>query len=57
MTWNGGFYATPTLAGSRPGSTIAGTWAAMCKIGKDKYVEYTKAILSAQQNIVKGLQE
>jgi len=57
MTWNGGFYATPTIAGSRPGATIAGTWAAMCKIGRDKYIEYTKQILSAQQKIVKGLEE
>lgn len=47
MTWNGGFYATPTIAGSRPGATIAGTWAALCMIGKDKYIEYTKDILSA----------
>merc|ERR1711957_852664 len=26
-------------------------------IGKDKYIEYTKQILSAHQNIVKGLEE
>jgi len=48
MIWNGGFYATPNLAGSRPGATIAGTWAALCKIGKEKYIEYTREILTCQ---------
>ncbi len=29
--WNGGMYLTPTLLGSRSGSIIAGTWAALMK--------------------------
>lgn len=29
--WHGGLYITPTLAGSRAGSVIAGTWAALMK--------------------------
>jgi sphinganine-1-phosphate aldolase len=32
--WNGGIYATTCIAGSRPGSVIAGTWASMLKHGK-----------------------
>ena len=32
--WHGGLYMTPTLAGSRPGNIIAGTWAALMKTGK-----------------------
>jgi len=38
MQWQGGFYATPSMAGSRPGSVIAGTWTAMVKLGREKYV-------------------
>ena len=34
MLWQGGFYGTATLAGSRPGTIIAGTWAAIAKIGR-----------------------
>eukprot|EP01043_Picozoa_sp_COSAG02_P019991 COSAG02_NODE_975_length_15507_cov_14.829180_3_plen_294_part_00 len=45
MNWPGGFYATTTMAGSRPGATIAGTWAAMVSIGHDGYVRSTKQIL------------
>jgi len=57
MKWQGGFYATPTMAGSRPGSVIAGTWAALCKIGQAKYVEYTRDILAAAANIRKEIKE
>jgi sphinganine-1-phosphate aldolase len=28
-TWTGGMYITPTIAGSRAGSVIAGNWAAL----------------------------
>jgi sphinganine-1-phosphate aldolase len=33
--WNGGLYVTPTLAGSRAGAVIAGTWAALMKQGRE----------------------
>ena len=33
-TWPGGMYVTPTIAGSRSGSVIAGTWAALMKQGR-----------------------
>ena len=36
--WTGGIYATPTVAGSRPGSLIAGCWAVMAHIGDDGFV-------------------
>jgi hypothetical protein len=32
--WSGGLYVSPTIAGSRPGSLIAGAWAAMMSLGK-----------------------
>jgi sphinganine-1-phosphate aldolase len=33
--WHGGFYATPSMPGSRPGQILAGTWAALMSIGKE----------------------
>jgi len=36
--WPGGIYASPTLAGSRPGSLIAVTWATLMSYGYDGYV-------------------
>lgn len=41
------------MAGSRPGTVIAGTWAAICKLGDNKYTEFAKAILSCQQKMIK----
>jgi sphinganine-1-phosphate aldolase len=49
--WNGGIYATTCIAGSRPGSVIAGTWASMLKHGKKGYAEKAKRILEAQKQI------
>lgn len=39
------------MAGSRSGAVVAGTWAAITKTGRNKYVEYTRDILSAAYNI------
>lgn len=55
MKWNGGFYSTTTIAGSRPGCVIAGTWAAMMKIGVTGYIQNTKVILSACENARKAI--
>ena len=49
--WNGGIYATTCIAGSRPGSVIAGTWGSMLKHGKKGYAEKAKRILEAQKQI------
>lgn len=45
--WNGGLYATTTLAGSRPGNVVAATWATMMKIGQKGYTENAKVIVQA----------
>eukprot|EP00347_Sterkiella_histriomuscorum_P002328 403368575 len=49
--WNGGLYVTPTVAGSRAGSVIAGTWAALMKQGRDGFIEKAKNILGAAQKM------
>ncbi|KAF8513104.1 PLP-dependent transferase [Hysterangium stoloniferum] len=49
--WSGGVYASPSLAGSRPGSLIAGTWAAMQYMGHDGYLESCRSIVSCAQKI------
>jgi sphinganine-1-phosphate aldolase len=45
--WNGGLYATTCIAGSRPGSTIAATWASMLKNGKEGLKAKAQKILQA----------
>lgn len=36
--WPGGFYATPSVCGSKPGAPIAGAWYAMMYHGREGYV-------------------
>ncbi len=49
--WPGGIYASPTLAGSRPGSLIAVTWATLMSYGYDGYVETTKKVIETTRFI------
>nr|CAG4647007.1 EOG090X051L [Megafenestra aurita] len=55
--WPGGIYASPTLAGSRPGGLIATCWAAMMYYGRDGYVKATKKVVEAQKYIENGLRQ
>lgn len=43
--WQGGIYASPTVAGSRPGGISAACWAALMYFGESGYVEATKQII------------
>ncbi|XP_062156586.1 sphingosine-1-phosphate lyase isoform X2 [Alnus glutinosa] len=55
--WSGGLYVSPTIAGSRPGSLIAGAWAAMLSLGEEGYLENTKKIMEVSKRIQKGIEE
>ncbi|KAG2805685.1 hypothetical protein JG687_00014377 [Phytophthora cactorum] len=54
--WTGGLYATPTLAGSRPGALSAAAWASMVRLGREGYLEKTKGILETVDEIKAGIQ-
>ncbi len=43
--WPGGFYVSPTFAGSRPGALSAVAWAAMVSLGEKGYLDTAKRIL------------
>lgn len=49
--WSGGLYASPTLAGSRPGALMAGCWATLLYMGKNGYRESARAIVSSAQKL------
>ncbi|EQC34659.1 sphinganine-1-phosphate aldolase [Saprolegnia diclina VS20] len=53
--WTGGLYATPTIAGSRPGALSAAAWASMVKMGKEGYLEKTEGILETVEIITNGI--
>lgn len=43
--WQGGLYASPTMAGSRAGGISAACWATLMHFGESGYVEATKQII------------
>jgi sphinganine-1-phosphate aldolase len=53
--WLGGLYASPTLAGSRPGALSAACWAAMVATGEQGYLEATRRILETADRIKAGI--
>lgn len=55
--WAGGVYASPSIAGSRPGALIAGTWAALMTMGEDGYTQSCREIVGAARYIEKGLKK
>ncbi|KAI8888968.1 sphingosine-1-phosphate lyase [Backusella circina FSU 941] len=49
--WTGGIYASPSVAGSRPGALVAGCWAALMHMGKSGYLDSCRKIIQARQTI------
>ncbi|XP_037639093.1 sphingosine-1-phosphate lyase 1 isoform X2 [Sebastes umbrosus] len=49
--WQGGIYASPSIAGSRPGGIIAACWATMMHMGENGYIDATKKIVSTARKI------
>lgn len=49
--WSGGVYASPGIAGSRPGALIAGCWASLMTIGEGGYISSCNKIVGAAKKI------
>ncbi|XP_057704375.1 sphingosine-1-phosphate lyase 1 isoform X2 [Corythoichthys intestinalis] len=49
--WQGGIYASPSIAGSRPGGIVAACWATMMHMGENGYVDATRKIISVARKI------
>jgi sphinganine-1-phosphate aldolase len=55
--WSGGVYASPSIAGSRPGALIAGCWASLMSLGEAGYIEACSSIVGATKKIIEAIQE
>ncbi|KAI1173062.1 pyridoxal phosphate-dependent transferase [Nemania sp. FL0916] len=53
--WSGGVYASPGIAGSRPGALIAGCWASMMKVGEAGYVDACVKIVGCAKKIAEHI--
>jgi len=48
---------TPSMAGSRSGAVITGTWAALMKQGKQGFIDKAKTLLTAAHNIREAIKK
>ncbi|OBZ87858.1 Sphingosine-1-phosphate lyase [Choanephora cucurbitarum] len=53
--WTGGIYASPSIAGSRPGALIAGCWSALMYMGQDGYLDTCQKIIGARRKMEEGV--
>ncbi len=53
--WPGGIYASPTMAGTRPGGAIAAAWAIMNYLGEDGYVEIARKVMETAVHLKKAI--
>lgn len=55
--WQGGIYASPSIAGSRPGGIIAACWATMMHMGQSGYIDATRMIITTARKIKKEVRK
>lgn len=55
--WPGGIYASPSMAGTRPGGPIAAAWAALKRIGRDGYLEKAAGIMETTGRLLDGIKQ
>ncbi|KAI9849069.1 MAG: hypothetical protein M1830_007247, partial [Pleopsidium flavum] len=55
--WSGGVYASPSIAGSRPGALIAGCWASLMSQGENGYIKACHSIVGAAKKIELAIKE
>jgi sphinganine-1-phosphate aldolase len=54
--WLGGFYASTTMAGTRPAGPVAAAWAAMMHLGRRGYLELTRTAHDAARQLRGGIE-
>ncbi|PGH32691.1 sphinganine-1-phosphate aldolase [[Emmonsia] crescens] len=55
--WPGGVYASPSIAGSRPGALIAGCWSSLMAIGESGYIDSCHQIIAAAHTLEQAIRE
>ena len=55
--WPGGLYGSPSMAGTRPGGSIAAAWALMKYLGEEGYMGLARRIMDTTQRLIKGIED
>ncbi|CCC07550.1 hypothetical protein SMACR_06752 [Sordaria macrospora] len=54
-SWSGGVYASPGIAGSRPGALIAACWASLMAVGEEGYLKSCTEIVGATKKLAEHI--
>jgi len=54
--WPGGIYASPTIAGTRPGGPIAAAWTSMQSLGEEGYLRLAAEALAVTRSLRAGIE-
>lgn len=53
--WPGGVYASPAVAGTRPGGSIAAAWAVLQYLGEEGYLALADTVMRATRRLREGI--
>ena len=53
--WSGGIYASPSMAGTRPGGAIAAAWAVLKYLGEEGYLRLSRTVLDTARALREGI--
>jgi sphinganine-1-phosphate aldolase len=53
--WPGGYYASPSIPGSRSGGIIAAAWGTMMSFGEDGYMKFAEITLKTAKKFMAGI--
>ena len=55
-SWSGGVYASPSLAGSRPGGLIAAAWASLMALGEEGLARQAAELIETRRKVVEAVE-
>lgn len=53
--WPGGIYASPTISGTKPGGSVAATWAVLNYLGEEGYTAIAQEVMQTTQRFMEGI--
>ena len=55
VDWPGGIYASPSMAGTRPGGSIAAAWAVLNFLGEEGYLALADTVMKTVRKLQEGI--
>ena len=57
IDWSGGIYASPAMQGTRPGGSVAASWAALNALGENGYLKLAKIVMNTTKKLVDAIEQ